>query len=112
MVQNSAGKHDKAIQTLRDGLDTKPVWRLANLLGNYLSDAGRYHEALDAYDRSSGMHGDDPDATHLNRAIVLSRAGRDREARQILRDLLDRDLEADLAIKVRAVASDLGITFQ
>ncbi|UIJ43895.1 tetratricopeptide repeat protein [Sphingomonas cannabina] len=108
-VQYERGDCPEAIATLREGLAKKPVWRLANLLGNYLSDNGEYEAALEVYERSAGMFGDQPDITDLNRIIALSRAGREDEARSILARLLAKEVrDVKLRNSIDRVATDLG----
>jgi tetratricopeptide (TPR) repeat protein len=107
-VQNSRKEHDAAIATLEAGLSHKPIWRLANLLGNFLSDSGQYEEALEMYRQSAGMFGDQPHVTALNRAIALGRCARDEEARTIIAGLLEhKNEDIEFERKIAAVARDL-----
>jgi tetratricopeptide (TPR) repeat protein len=110
-VQNTRGDREGAISTLSKGLSKKPVWRLANLLGNYLSDAGQYEAALEIYHQSAGMFGDQSEITELNKAIALSRADRDDDARLTIAHLIDQGPFEDpqFGAKVRSVARDLGV---
>jgi Flp pilus assembly protein TadD len=48
------GDPSKAISVLREGTTKCPnVWLLWQLLGNNLSDAGRFEEAFEAYEKGS-----------------------------------------------------------
>jgi tetratricopeptide (TPR) repeat protein len=110
VVQAERGNLEAAVDTLSSGIALKPVWRLGHLRANYLSDLGRYDEALKAYRDCDGMFGAKPDYTAPNRAIALSRADRDDEARSALEPLLSKDIADDeLQAKVWAVARDLDI---
>ncbi len=110
VVQAERGNLEAAVDTLSSGIALKPVWRLGHLRANYLSDLGRYDEALEAYRDCDGMFGAKPDCTALNRAIALSRADRDDEARSALQPLLSKEIsDEELKAQVWAVARDLDL---
>lgn len=47
------GSKEEAVKVLRKGLEVAPAsWLNGNLLGNYLSDEGRYDEAFAAYEEA------------------------------------------------------------
>ncbi len=89
VAMSEAGRPDDAIDALRAGLTKKKVWRLGHLLGIYLSDEGRYDEALAALDESLTMHEPEPLCTAYNKAIVFDRIGQTDQAINLLRDAID-----------------------
>lgn len=89
------GDVEGAIEALRTGIERMPVWRNGHLLGIYLSDEGRYDEALEAFDASLNMLEPEPKMTAYNRAIVLNRTGRKDEAVMLLKELISSDLPRD-----------------
>lgn len=105
------GSKDDAISVLRKGLEVAPTsWLNGNLLGNYLSDQGRYEEAFTAYEEALRT----PTADHIlieaNYAMALQRAGRDDEARAKIATVAAEDLpkaERGLREFVQSVADDL-----
>lgn len=99
------GDLPKAIDVLREGTETCPgVWSLWQLLGNSLSDARRFDEAFEAYER--GLKADDPfvESLDLNLAIALLRSGRAAEARArigpIIRAPRFKELEGSLRARM------------
>ena len=105
IVLNGSGDREGAIDTLIQGVAIKPVWRNGHLLGIYLSDVGRYDEALTAFDASLAMHGPEPKATALNKAITLDRMDRVEEAIDLLTSLV-RDTGVDDEPEVTEIARD------
>ena len=105
------GFKDEAISVLRKGLEAAPTsWLNGNLLGNYLSDQGRYEEAFAAYEEALRT----PTADHIlieaNYAMALQRAGRDEEARAKIATVAAEDLstaERGLREFVQSVADGL-----
>jgi tetratricopeptide (TPR) repeat protein len=89
------GESDKAIEALRRGIEKVPVWRNGHLLAIYLSDAGRYDEALDAFEASMTMYEPRYVPTTYNKAIALQRAGRTDEAISLLQELAIREPSED-----------------
>lgn len=93
----------EAIRVLRNGTEQAPdVWMLWQLLGNCLSDDGRFDEALAAYD--TGLALPDPDRVSLqsNRATVLWRCDRLDEANETAAQTLDDPAFADAEPELRA----------
>lgn len=69
-------RHEDAVRVLREGLLHAPdVWLNWHLLGNCLSELGRYDEALAAFDRAAACPDVDLSYVNLNRAIVGNRRG-------------------------------------
>lgn len=105
------GSKEEAIAVLRKGLEAAPTsWLNGNLLGNYLSDQGRYDEAFAAYEEALRT----PTADHIlieaNYALALKRAGRDEEARAKIAEVAAQDLsEAEPGLQefVQSLADDL-----
>ena len=105
------GSKDEAISVLRKGLEVAPTsWLNGNLLGNYLSDQGRYEEAFVAYEEALRT----PTADHIlieaNYAMALQRAGRDEDAQAKIAKIAATDLsKADRGVWefVQSVAGDL-----
>ena len=105
------GFKDEAIAVLREGLKAAPTsWLNGNLLGNYLSDQGRYEEAFAVYEEGLRT----PTADHIlieaNYAMALQRAGRDEDARAKITEVAAQDLsktEPALREFVQSVADDL-----
>jgi len=76
------GSKDEAIAVLRKRLEAAPTsWLNGNLLGNYLSDQGRYDEAFTAYEEALRTPTADRILIEANYAKALQRAGRDDDAR-------------------------------
>ncbi len=65
------------------------AWLNWQLLGNYLSDAGRFDEA--AYRSALACEQVWADSIHLNQAILAERQGDSREALLELRTRMDHD---------------------
>ncbi|HEX8667282.1 MAG TPA: tetratricopeptide repeat protein [Allosphingosinicella sp.] len=85
------GEADRAIELLQKGIEKMPVWRNGHLLGIYLSEEGRYEEALQAFDASLEMFEPQPAMTAYNRAIVLNRSGHTDEAVTLLEETISSD---------------------
>lgn len=80
-VHEKRGELYKAIEVLREGIDfARGPWMLFSRLGNYLSDAGKYEEALETYEKGLAVEGADETVFRLNKAIVLGRMDRREEA--------------------------------
>ena len=82
------GEANRAIELLQKGIEKKPVWRNGHLLGIYLSEEGRYEEALQAFEASLEMFEPQPAMTAYNRAIVLDRSGHTDEAMTLLEETI------------------------
>ncbi|MCU0723341.1 MAG: hypothetical protein MUC63_06970 [Planctomycetes bacterium] len=79
------GKRDEAIRALERGVKKAPgVWRLWQLLGNLLSDAGRFGRALECYAEALGCEGVDRSSVHYNRALVFARQEKPRASLEAL----------------------------
>lgn len=82
---------ESAIYVLRRGVEVAPaVWSLWQLLGNTLSDAEEFAEALHCYDRALALEGADEASLRFNRSIVLGRLERFEEELEELSALLAR----------------------
>jgi Tfp pilus assembly protein PilF len=107
------GSKDEAIAVLRKGLEVAPqAWLNGNLLGNYLSDQGRYDEAFAAYEAAAQAPTANCILIEANYAMALRRAGRDDEARARIAEVLKQPLsneESELQTFVLSVASDLKL---
>lgn len=80
------GDLDTAIATLQRGIEKAGgPYLLFSRLGNYLSDAEQFDEALAAYDRGLACEPTDPALFGLNRSLVYSRMDRDEDALAELR---------------------------
>ena len=80
-VHEKRGDLDKAIEVLEDGIRLAGgPWMLFSRLGNYLSDAARYDEALEVYSKGQARDDADENVFRLNRAIVFGRMERREEA--------------------------------
>ena len=65
----------RALEVLDEGLGVVPeLWPLWQLRGNILSDAGKWNEALDSYERALALEGADVNSLRLNRATALWRS--------------------------------------
>ncbi|CUU03711.1 Tetratricopeptide repeat-containing protein [Armatimonadetes bacterium GBS] len=79
------GRPEDAIATLQEGVAIAPeVWILWEYLGRYLSDAGRYSEALDAFRSGLACPNAPQDGFLFNLAIVYQRLGEYDNALQML----------------------------
>lgn len=107
------GLKEEAVAVLRKGLQAAPDgWLNGNLLGNYLSDLGRYEEAFAAYEETLRTPTADPILIEANYANALQRAGRENEARAKIQDIKGKDLSdatPGLQNFVQSVAENLGV---
>jgi superkiller protein 3 len=107
------GSKEDAVAVLRKGLQAAPhSWLNGNLLGNYLSDLGRYEEAFAAYEETLRTPAADRILIEANYANALQRAGREDEARAKIQDVMESDLsdaEHGLQNFVKSVADNLGV---
>jgi tetratricopeptide (TPR) repeat protein len=104
------GEPSRAIDVLREGTTTCPdVWILWQLLGNSLSDAGRFEEAFEAYERGLSAREPYPESLNLNYAIALLRSGQAMQARDRIRPILDAPdfRERDGSLRARMLAVEL-----
>jgi tetratricopeptide (TPR) repeat protein len=70
------GDHEKAIAVLEEGIRIAPtVYIFWQYLGEYLSDMGRYDEAIDAFEQSRDLPGQRADSLDYNVALVMYRKG-------------------------------------
>jgi TolB-like protein/DNA-binding SARP family transcriptional activator/Tfp pilus assembly protein PilF len=84
-----AGRLPEALPYLRHALELDTTyWRAYRILGDYHAAAGHLDEALAAYQRSVELS-DGVTPARIGLARGLARAGRDEDARQILRTLED-----------------------
>ena len=102
------GKPSKAIDVLREGTNKCPgVWLLWQLLGNYLSDAGRFEEAFEAYEKGLGTDEPYSESLNVNYAIALLRSGQAIQATERIRPILEassfQELEGSLRARILAV---------
>jgi len=73
--------HEQAIQVLEEGVEIAPeVYVLWDYLASYLSDEGRYEEALQAYYRSRSCEDAPEGAVDFNIAVIYQRQGRHERA--------------------------------
>lgn len=80
-VFEETGDLDKAISTLERGIEKAGgPYLLYSRLGNCLSNAGQFQEALSVYEKGSSLDPTDKVLFQLNRGIVLSRMGRRSDA--------------------------------
>ncbi|MEO1241053.1 MAG: hypothetical protein AAFX54_04030 [Pseudomonadota bacterium] len=87
-VHKRRGDLNKAIEVLREGIRLAGgPWMLFSRLGNYLSDAGQYEEALEAYRSGATFDDADENVFRLNRAIVFGRMGNTDDALKEYRNL-------------------------
>ena len=89
------GEVDQAIEALQESIGKAPVWRNGHLLGIYLSEEGRYDEALRAFDASLEMFGAQPATTAYDQAIALDRSGRTDAAVELLRGMISSSASQD-----------------
>ena len=76
LVHIDRSQPDRAIAVLRKGIDKAPdSWRLWELLGNLLSDSGRFDEAQTSYERSLACPDTDRSTILYNSAIAYARQG-------------------------------------
>lgn len=103
------GKLKKAIKILEEGVSKAPcVWRLWQLLGNYLSDEERFVEAHQAYRRALKCPTTNPSSIELYRAIVLARQKKLSKALQCLKRVNDAETVPRAKILKVDILTDLG----
>ncbi|HEX9996872.1 MAG TPA: hypothetical protein VGB45_07005 [Abditibacterium sp.] len=101
-----------ALEVLKQGVEEAPfVWRLWQLLGNTLSDAGDFEDAMRCYESALQFDLDAEDTASLqfNRATLLSRIGHNDEALALLNESGDLIMSAPLGLQWRAEALRLSI---
>jgi tetratricopeptide (TPR) repeat protein len=107
------GSKEDAVAVLRKGLQIAPQsWLTGNLLGNYLSDLGRFDEAFAAYENALRIPAADRTVVEANYTLALQRAGRNEAARAKLQEFIDRDIltaESSVQELVRALSNDLQV---
>jgi tetratricopeptide (TPR) repeat protein len=102
------GLKDEAIMILQKGVEAAPTsWLNGNLLGNYLSDQGRYDEAFASYEAMLKVPSADRALIEGNYAVALRRAGREDEARSKIDAILQQDL-SEVAPEVREFVKELA----
>lgn len=96
---------DEAIATLRQGVQVAPdLWVLWEYLGHYLSDTGRYGEALDAFRRGMECPNAPQDSFLYNLAIVYQRMGEHAVALNMLHEAIQKRARVPLALLEAAAA--------
>jgi tetratricopeptide (TPR) repeat protein len=101
-----AGRFEEAVSRLERALELEPGMRgHYNRLGDVYGELGQYERALEAYDRS-GIRGP---AHQARVARILARMGRSRDARLLLENLADDQVELALW-EVAAASLALGDT--
>lgn len=91
------GRKSQAIELLRSLLRDHPAMRRAwSLLGFLHADAGRFDEAVGAFDRALSLEPGHQDSM-FNSAFVLQRAGRDEEALSRFQRVIDANKFMDRA---------------
>ena len=114
------GKITHAIGALEDGTrKAGGVWILWKLLADCYSDAKRYSDAENAYQRANACSGADRDLINLNRGIALRRRGDLRASKDAFRTvageksrLLALTNLIEIAIEERAMDSALDFALQ
>ncbi|NJD56089.1 MAG: hypothetical protein FIA94_06750 [Nitrospirae bacterium] len=87
------GDLEKAVSALERGVKLAPdVWGNWQLLGNYLSDLGRFESAAAAYRSALKCPNAHAGSIQLNQAILANRQNNFDEALQILGKIDDKDL--------------------
>lgn len=85
------GDMDKAIETLKRGIEIQPqCWPNLQLLGNYLSDIGEYEEAESKYEQALRCEDAWEDSLYLNQAILANRREKYDKALSVL-ELINDD---------------------
>jgi tetratricopeptide (TPR) repeat protein len=92
------GDMDKAIETLKRGVEIEPnCWPNLQLLGNYLSDFGEYEEAGSKYIEALKCEGVWEDSIRLNQAILANRTGHYDKALTSLELINDVEFQLPIA---------------
>jgi len=100
---------EKAVAVLEEGTSVAPgVWRNWELLGNYLSDLGRYEEAETALRRAMECPKAWTASILMNMAIVESRKGNPEQSLKILLEVSDPEVELPAGAIRIGVLEDLG----
>lgn len=95
------GEPEQAVAALERGLALAPeVWSNWQLLGNTLSDLGRFDAAAAAYGRAFACPVHDADSLHFNQAVLASRRGEPDKVLALAEALDDPELRL-LAVPAR-----------
>jgi tetratricopeptide (TPR) repeat protein len=95
------GEPEQAVAALERGLALAPeVWSSWQLLGNTLSDLGRYDEAAAAYEKAWACPRHDADSLRFNQAVLASRRGEPEEVLALADKVGDAELRL-LAVPAR-----------
>lgn len=87
------GEPELAVAELERGLELAPeVWSNWQLLGNTLSDLGRYEEAAGAYGRAFACPVHDADSLHFNQTVLASRRGEPEKVLALAEAIADGEL--------------------
>jgi tetratricopeptide (TPR) repeat protein len=87
------GDIEAAVAVLKRGVKVAPtVWGNWQLLGNCLSDLGRYDDAASAYENALECGGASMSSIRLNQAILASRRGRHDQALSYVEQVTEPDL--------------------
>ena len=87
------GEPEEAVAVLQRGLELAPeVWSNWQLLGNTLSDLGRFDDAAAAYERAWACPAKDPDSLRFNQAVLASRRGQAEQVLALAATLVDPEL--------------------
>jgi tetratricopeptide (TPR) repeat protein len=98
---DAKGEHDDAIALLEGAVRLSPsVCLLWDYLGEYYSNAGRYVDALAAFQQSRNVGGD-PSFANCNLAITYGRMGEFETAKQLIGDVGD-SVDARVRLQTRA----------
>src|SRR5579885_2685525 len=77
--------HERAITVLEEGVEAAPdLYVLWDYLASFLSDEGRYEEALQSYYRSKECSDAPSEAVDFNIAVIYARQGRHERALALL----------------------------
>ncbi len=99
------GEPEQAVAALERGLALAPeVWSNWQLLGNTLSDLGRFDAAAAAYGRAFACPVHDADSLHFNQAVLASRRGEPEKVLALAAALADPELRL-LAVPVAAAGA-------
>jgi len=88
MIHAAQEEPEKALQLIQQGVAHMPQsWQMRLLLGNLLSDAGDFEQAMQAFEQASQLPGAELHWIQINQAVVHGRRGEIDQALNLLQQV-------------------------